>query len=485
MKNEQYNEYYDTQFMNEYIKYKVNKNDEINDKPHMYSIPPEKRKILHHLEVYTIEQENREYVDDALSITFNKKTNKLYLYIHISDPTEYINVKSKLWNQICQQGYTIYPSNNKPMHMMPETILLKANLRNIYNDKGHKNAITIKVNIDTNTYDVNMVDVEIMPTSIKIQNENAYTSKDFGQLLKKNKVFKIGNKIAEKLREKKGVFVGKKSEVNNAYPVYDKESKSVNLYLDSDEEVKIKQMMTEFKILTNNIVANYILTNLKEKHNIYRKIEDNQCKKEQNGNEVIEYLVSNSVRACYKTLNINQDLIEKKFYVHFTSPLRRAIDCVCHFIVKYIMIKKVNEKVVFPFKKKKIYDIMEHCDEINKKIKKLQYNDIKYRTVQAMDNMLFKKTTYNIYKQWVIAIKFKIRSYSGIFLNIQVIKIDEYPVYLTMTFKRQFLNDVKINNLIKNNVIINGTIRTILFQKSMMDAGKFPDLENFLWLYLE
>ena len=177
--------------------------------------------------------------------------------------------------------------------------------------------------------------------------------------------------------------------------------------------------------------------------------------------------------------------MEKKYYVHFTSPLRRANDCVCHYIVKYIMIKKTNEKVVFPFKKEKIYAIMEYCNEINKKIKKIQYDDTKYRTVHAMDNILYKKTFDNMYKQSVIAIKFKIRSYSGIFLNIHVFKIDQYPVYLMMTFKRQFLNDVKINNLIKQNVTLDGTIRTIFFQESVLDAGKFPELEQFLTRYLE
>ena len=149
------------------------------------------------------------------------------------------------------------------------------------------------------------------------------------------------------------------------------------------------------------------------------------------------------------------------------------------------MIKKENDKVVFPFKKDNIYTIMDNCNEINKKIKKMQYNDTKYRIVQAMDNILYKKSFNNMYKQSSIAIKFKIRSYSGIFLNIHVIQIDQYPVYLMMTFKRQFLNDVKINNLIKNNVILEGTITTIFFQESVLDAGKFPELEQFLSLYLK
>lgn len=489
MRNEQYEKYYDNKFMYEYNKYKVKKNDEITDIPHIYSIPIDKRKILHHLEVYTIDSEDCEDADDAFSIAMNRKTKNLYLYIHISDPTEYINVKSKIWKQICQQGYTIYPSNREPIHMMPEEILLKANLRETYRNKSYKNAITIKVNIDTKTYNVNMKDIDIIPSRIKIKKENAYTYKKAGQLLKEKKVFKVGNKIAKKLRQERGSYVGKMTEVNNAYPIYDKKNKLVKLYLDSEEEVKTKQMIAEFAILANNIVAKYISNNLKEKHNIYRSCElkngDKQNMKNKNWNEIIEYIVSNGVRACYNTLKTNHDLVEKKFYVHFTSPLRRANDCVCHYILKYLMIKKENDKVIFPFKKDYINSLMEYCNEVNQKIKKMQYNDIKYRTIQAMDNILYMKAFNNMYQPSTIAIKFKIRSYSGIFLNINLIQIDKYPVYLMMTFKRQFLNDVKINNLIKNKVIIDGTITTMFFQESVLDAGKFPELEQFLTLYLK
>ena len=82
MRNEQYEEYYDKQFINGYNKYEVKKNDEITDIPHSYSIPIDKREILHHLEVYTIDPEDCEDADDAFSIAMNRKTNKLYLYIH-------------------------------------------------------------------------------------------------------------------------------------------------------------------------------------------------------------------------------------------------------------------------------------------------------------------------------------------------------------------------------------------------------------------
>ena len=488
MINDKYEEYYDKHFMNEYNKYKVTNIYDIV-KPHIYSIPRKNRKILRNMEVYTVDPEGCEGADDAFSIELNKESGMIYLYIHISDPTEYIDTNSRIWKKICKQAYTLYPSNRDPINLMPNEILTLCSLKEDKKETKYKNAITIKVCIDIETNDIVKEDVEIFPSVIKIRKGNAYTYKEAGQLIESNEIFHMGIKISEKLREERGSYAEKLSEVNNAYPVYNNRNKLVKLYLDSEEEVKMKQMIAEFAILANSIVAEYISKNLKEKHNIYRscelKLEDKQNIKDKNGNELIEYIVSNGVRACYNTLKVNHDLVEKKFYVHFTSPLRRANDCVCHYIVKYIMIKKSNQKVVFPFKKGIIYGIMEHCNEINKKIKRFQYNDVKYRIIQAMHNMLYKKIYDNMYTQSVIAIRFKIRSYSGIFLNIHVIQIDQYPVYLIMSFKRQFLNHEKVNNLIKKNKIIDGTIRTIFFQESVLDAGKFPELEDFLRLYLE
>lgn len=492
MRNEQYEKYYDEQILNEYNKYRVNYN-KINSiggvsTCHKYTIPKESRKILRNIEVYTIDPEGSEDADDAFSIEKDTESGLLYMYVHISDPTDCIDINSMIWRKICTQAYTLYPSNREAIHLMPEQIRKICSLRRVKNETKYKNAITIKVSVDEKTYNVNKKDFEIFASIIKTKKENAYTYKEASEKIESKEAFTIAIKIAERLMKERGVYAKKLGEVNNAYPVYDNKNKKVKLYKDSDEEVKVKHMIAEFAILINSIVAEYIFHNLKYKHNIYRscdiKEEEKHTFKEMNGNEIIEYIVSNGVRACYNTIKPNHDLVEKKFYVHFTSPLRRATDCVCHYIVKYIMKKKDNDNVVFPLKKEAIYEIMEHCNEINKKIKKIQYTDLKYRIVQAMDNRLYTKTYENIYEQPVIAIKMKIRSYSGIFLNIVVSQIDQYPVYIIMTFKRQFLNHEKINKFIKNNTIIDGTIRTIYFQKSVMDAGKFPELEQFLRTYL-
>ena len=99
--------------------------------------------------VYSIDPDGCEDADDAFSIY--EENDKLWLAIHIADPTEHIHIDSCLWKNIEQNVVTRYPSNKKPIHMMPNEIMEKASLMvNKYGDI--KLAITILTEIDKETY---------------------------------------------------------------------------------------------------------------------------------------------------------------------------------------------------------------------------------------------------------------------------------------------------------------------------------------------
>lgn len=478
MFNKIYEEYYDKYFLSYYKENEV-KCDNV-EQSHSYSIPLEKREKLYHLDVYTIDPEGCSDADDAFSIAPDIVSGKLFLYIHIADPTEYICLSSSLWQQICLQKVSMYPSNRNPIHLMPEKILMLSSLQEKKYNSSLRNAITIKININKDTYDV-MDEFEIFPSHIKVKNGNAYTYKEASLLCNYSNCFCQGLKIAKKLREKRGIYADRLSQINNSYPVYDNDNDLVMLKNDDNEELNMKQMIAEFAIISNNIVGKFITKNLKEKHNMYRSCDlssENKIKlKDKNGQEMIEYIVNNGVKACYNSIKSKHDLVGKDRYIHFTSPLRRVSDCVCHYILKYILIKNNKNKTKFPFKKNFLTIISQDCDTKNKELKKMQYNDSKYRLIQAMDNILNR----NISNNNSIIIHFKILSYSGIFLNIIVNRIENYPVYFIMVFRKKFLNINKLNELIKNKTVITLKIKTIFFYESNYDAGKFPELENFLY----
>ena len=80
--------------------------------------------------------------------------NKVFLAIHIADPTHYIDIKSDLWHDILNRGLTHYPSDNEPIHMMPEEIVKISSLMESSQYGSLKNAITImKIIVNNNSYE--------------------------------------------------------------------------------------------------------------------------------------------------------------------------------------------------------------------------------------------------------------------------------------------------------------------------------------------
>ena len=147
--------------------------DLLNDNiiPHNYSVLD--RVDLTELDVFSIDPEGCEDADDAFSIY--KENDILYLAIHIADPTEYISLKSNLWSYVSDRVITHYPSNRSPIHMIPHQIMEKSSLM-VNNEGNIKNAITILMNINENSYQPG--NIQLLFTKIKVNEKNAlsYTS---------------------------------------------------------------------------------------------------------------------------------------------------------------------------------------------------------------------------------------------------------------------------------------------------------------------
>ena len=97
--------------------------DDTNDTNQYNNVIDKKRVDYTSLDVYSIDPVNCKDADDAFSIYHNSE--KLYLAVHIADPTYYININTKLWNDILNRAID-YPSNNEPIHMLPDSILKKS-----------------------------------------------------------------------------------------------------------------------------------------------------------------------------------------------------------------------------------------------------------------------------------------------------------------------------------------------------------------------
>ena len=435
-----------------------------NEYPHNYSIL--NRVDLTNIETYSIDPDGCEDADDAFSI-FHSEKGDLCLMVHIADPTEYININSKLWDEIENRIVTCYPSNRKPIHMLPDEIMEKASL--MENKYGCiKNAITIKTLIDKNTYKP-INDIEILFSKIKLNQKNAFTYKIASENKDNISALKIGlliSKTMNNIRSKKtiGTTLGSMQISNIRYTM-----DQVYLEYDTIDEKKMKNMIEEFAIFANTFIGNYLKIHLCGE-GIFRTCNtkdllDNDNK---NADELLHNIIVNGIRANYLETYDSHDLVGSDEYTHFTSPIRRSSDCISHYLIKYIYLNSNGMTINRPFSYNKLSSLSNKCFVKTRDIKKIQYKDNKFRLIQVINNMLHKNNNG-------IKIEFYITSYLGGFLNLIINKIDIFKVYLSYTLRT-------INYICDNN---NKKIYTLKITKvncpKKFDEGSIPELDNFLF----
>ena len=429
--------------------------------PHAYTIYD--RIDMTKYNTYSIDPEGCEDADDAFSIY--EENEKLFLAIHIADPTEHINIQSLLWKDIEKRVVTRYPSNKKPIHMIPEEIMEKSSL--MVNQYGNiKLAITILTEIDKTTYQP-IGKIKLVFTKINVNKEHAFSYEKAGNLVYSNDTIYNGLKISKALynlrsERTKGTIL---NEVSNSYPKYD--TKSSYLYQDTANEILMKQMIAEFAIFANSFIGEYLKINF-EGIGLYRicSASDwlNTVYSGITGQELLNEIIVNGIKAEYISTVKSHDLVGAPEYCHFTSPIRRLSDCVCHYLLKYIHLKNINNEMIVPFTNDQLKKYSTACMKLTKVIKNIQYKDTKFRLIQTINNMLLDNELVNI--------NYYISSYTNSFLNIIINNINGHSVYISYTLRISDLQTdysvTKVNNLIITKVNCIGKF----------DQGSIPELDN-------
>lgn len=433
-------------------------NANITDK-HAYTISMEDRLDMTEFEVYSIDPEGCEDADDAFSIYTNNE--KLYLAIHIADPTEYIVLHSDLWNNIIERTTTKYPSNRKPIHMIPDQILKLSSLKG---NNEIKKSISVITQIDTCNY-TPIGDIKLHFTKIFVKSKNAYSYKDASNEIDK---FQIGLKISEALQEIRAKYTKgvKLNELTTAYTKFD--NGQIYLYQDSYNEKRMKQMIAEFAIFTNSFIGEYLKNTLNA--GIFRTCEAKEWLNSNNeditGEEMIQQIITKGISADYLSNVKSHDLVGMPEYCHFTSPIRRLADCICHYLLKYIFLKNNKPYIdhIIPFTSYDLETLSTKCVNTTKKDKKNQYLDIKFRLLQVMHSM--------IENSGPILLEYYITGYSGLFLNIIICKINDFHVHMSYTLRIRNYNK-EINPNTHKQIICN---YVNCFTK--YDQNCIPELDN-------
>ena len=433
---------------------------------HEYAISKKDRVNMTMHEVYSIDPPLCEDADDAFSIYY--ENNNLYMAIHIADPTDYIRLNSNMW--ICIQSLltTKYPSNRKPIHMMPPSVLEASSLMD--NKKGNiKKAISVITEINEEDYSP-CGTVELKFTMIKLKKENAYTYEQAGKIIKDKdkREFEIALNIGNFLYNKRSQN-NKGAKLSDLSPSHNKYKKNeVTIEKDSEEERQMKKMISEFAIFANSFVGNYLKVHLNT--GMFRSCIANDwlenLEDDIGGKDMLQEIITNGIKAEYVSDVKPHDLVGMPEYTHFTSPLRRISDCVCHYLLKYIYYRNYYGTYPIPFTNDYLKLISEKCIKNAKKDRNNQYLDNKFRYLQVMDNMLETKAYINI--------TYFITSYSGLFLNIIIWNINEHDIYMSYVLRVKNYNK-KIIYKEKNTIQIT---HVNCFEK--FDNNTIPELDHYL-----
>jgi len=432
-----------------------------NTIPHIYSI--NKRIDMTMYNTYSIDPDGCDDADDAFSIY--EENEKLFLAIHIADPTEYINIQSTLWEDIEKRVVTRYPSNKPPIHMIPKEIMEKSSL--MVNQYGEiKLAITILTEIEKNTYEP-MGGTKLLFTKIRVETQNALSYKKAGKDADSIETLKNGLRISKALydirsEKTRGTVL---NEVSISFPRYDRET--MYLYSDTKTEIAMKQMIAEYAIFANTFIGEYLKINF-EGAGLYRicNAKDwlNTVYSEITGQDLLNEIIVNGIQAEYMSTVNPHDLVGAPEYSHFTSPIRRLSDCVCHYLLKYIHLKNSKPDLHVPFSNDQLKKYSDDCLKMSKSIKNIQYKDTKFRLIQTMSAMLVIDDS--------ITIRYYVTSYKANFLNIIINKINEYMVYLSYTLR---IADLQAEYILKEEKQM--TIKQVNCI-GKFDEGSIPELDQ-------
>lgn len=388
------------------------------------------RKDWRHLSIYSIDPPNCTDADDAFTIW--SENNLLHLIIFIADPTSYFNPDSDLFKFILEKGQTLYLSGREPIHLFPEEILNKSTLTH-----GERNVIAVH---SIFSMDFNLIESNIDFGIISCDNHNRFTYEEASNNI--DNVLNIGLQLSKYLYNQRNSIT-----FNNTIPIVD--NNIVIMKQDTEQVRNMKIMIAEFAIHANIIFANHMKHSLFLRTLVLNDSVDN-----------LHDLIKSGASAKYSSIKLPHELLKTDMYTHATSPLRRASDCIVHFLLKSIYLNKES-----PFTYEELSEYSLHLTNRAKYFKNIQFRDIKLRTFQWISDNI----NNNIH------ISVKILNYKNNYLNLIITKInknqDSFDVNIPYTLKRNNYDcDCHKSELLNINIT-----KVNIYKK--FDEGTLPELD--------
>jgi len=372
-------------FSNKIIKEVLNiKNKYISELKHQKLL----RKDLTNINTFTIDPKGARDLDDAISIL---KNNDIYIiYINIADVSYFVEENSFINKEALKRSFSVYlPSN--VIRMLPGE--LSEDLCSL-TPNSNKYAVTTEVHIDKNG---KIIKYDIYKSIIK--SNYKFTYKEVYDIITNNKNHFLIHELkllydVTKLLKTKRICLPEKN--------FNNKTKKYDIFFHDFSHVMIQELMILNNILAskimlkkkipypnryhppidNNLVSNCIklINTYNDKDiekfnidNIQEIIKNNMDSNKNNilllNMYVIQLIMS---KASYKDNKNGHWALNLEYYSHFTSPIRRFSDILCHRII---------------FGKKKINNLSNILENINKKESKYQQIDFYLENLNILKNL--------------------------------------------------------------------------------------------------
>lgn len=481
-------------FPNEVIK----ETDKINDD---FSEEIEKRRDLRHLDIITIDGSDAKDLDDAVYV---EKTETGYkLFVSIADVSYYVKSGSELDREALKRGNSIYLVD-RVIPMLPRK--LSNNLCSLNPDED-KLTFTVEIEFDSNG---KVVKNDFYKSVIKSKYRMTYSGV--------NKILEGDEKL---IKEYSGIYEMLKNMLSLSKSLrhikkrrgsIDFELPEIKVILDENKLVKdielrsrgeAERIIEDFMVAANEVVAEKLFW--EEIPAIYRVHEDPDKAKIAALNETLVkfgyhlknleemhpgkfqtiidrttglpegYLIHKLIlramqRARYANKNLGHFGLASKYYLHFTSPIRRYSDLVVHRMLDKSITKFMKEKEKQSYSEN-LDTVASIISKTERVADKLEEDSVKIKLIEYMQDKIG-----NIY----------IARLSGMNKNKVFMELENHieVVYNVLTSRDNFVYDeenFKITDK-KNNIsyTMGNTMKVIVtgasYQK--MEIEVIPYVEN-------
>ena len=401
-------------FPNEVIK----ETDKINDD---FSEEIEKRRDLRHLDIITIDGSDAKDLDDAVYV---EKTDTGYkLFVSIADVSYYVKSGSELDREALKRGNSIYLVD-RVIPMLPRK--LSNNLCSLNPDED-KLTFTVEIEFDSNG---KVVKNDFYKSVIKSKYRMTYSGV--------NKILEGDEKL---IKEYSGIYEMLKNMLSLSKSLrhikkrrgsIDFELPEIKVILDENKLVKdielrsrgeAERIIEDFMVAANEVVAEKLFW--EEIPAIYRVHEDPDKAKIAALNETLVkfgyhlknleemhpgkfqtiidrttglpegYLIHKLIlramqRARYANKNLGHFGLASKYYLHFTSPIRRYSDLVVHRMLDKSITKFMKEKEKQSYSEN-LDTVASIISKTERVADKLEEDSVKIKLIEYMQDKIRRK----------------------------------------------------------------------------------------------